>query len=270
MNCNILFKSITTAVFISIGLFSANAQFSNAVTLHAMHAPENNAESAHTQNIIKLNALALLAKNFSFQYERVLRKRVSAAIGIAVMPRTKVPFKNFIADDVARNEDVNSALQNFRINSFSITPEVRFYLGRKGYGRGFYIAPFYRYASYEASNLGIEYDATGGVKNKITMAGKLTSNTGGLLFGAQWELGSRINLDWWIAGPNFGGANGSFSGTTDRALTLAEQNDIRNELTSIDPPFSTKKVTVSANNASMELSGPWAGIRAGVAVGLRF
>jgi hypothetical protein len=59
------------------------------------------------------------------------------------------------------------------------------------------------------------------------MSGKLTSNTGGLLIGAQWDLGSNLFLDWWILGPSFWSREGDLSGAASTPLTESEQADLR-------------------------------------------
>jgi len=41
-------------------------------------------------------------------------------------------------------------------------------------------------------------------------------------------------------------------------------------LEDIDIPLTNTKVVVTANGASLELDGPWGGIRAGFSLGIRF
>jgi hypothetical protein len=154
------------------------------------------------------------------------------------------------------------------LSNIAITPEVRFYLG-KGNGRGFYIAPFYRYARYKTNTLPFDYEGAG-TSGTINLSGTLTSNTGGLMFGSQWLIGRRVVLDWWIFGPQYGSGKGYFEGTSSQPLTQQEQDDLRQTLNDIDIPLTDKAVNVTANGASMKLSGPWAGIRSGISLGVRF
>ena len=85
------------------------------------------------------------------------------------------------------------------MGNYAITPEARFYLG-KGYGKGLYIAVFYRHASYTIDHLPIDYDND----HSLALSGKLTANTGGIMLGAQWALGKYMCIDWWIFGPHYG------------------------------------------------------------------
>jgi len=156
------------------------------------------------------------------------------------------------------------------MSNYAITPEVRIYLSRKGYGRGFYIAPFYRYASFTSNDLNVFYTDENNVEQSIKMSGKLTSNTFGLAIGAQSTLGKRFVLDWSLFAPHYGSADGVFSGTTSRPLTSAEQDDLRGQLEGIDIPLTDETVNVNANGASLKLDGPWAGWRFTIALGFRF
>jgi hypothetical protein len=142
------------------------------------------------------------------------------------------------------------------------------YLG-KGHGRGFYIAPFYRVARYKTNTLSFDYQGAG-TSGTINLSGTLTSNTAGILFGSQWFIGKHVVLDWWLFGPHYGSGKGDFEGTSTKPLTQQEQDDLRQTLNDIDIPLTDKTVNVTANRASLKLSGPWAGIRSGISIGVRF
>jgi Protein of unknown function (DUF3575) len=227
-------------------------------------------KSTLPMNMIKVNLTSLPLKQYALQYERVLNRKFSFALGVRVMPASTLPFKQAILDAVGDDPDTRDVLDRFQMSNLAITPEFRFYLSKRGYGRGFYLAPFYRYASYKTSKLEFDYDDGAGGTETINMTGKLTSNTGGLLLGAQWPLGKRLVLDWWILGPHYGSGNGLFSGASTQTMTPTEQDDLRTQLEDIDIPLTNTKVVVTANGASLELDGPWAGIRAGFSLGIRF
>ncbi|MBO9681252.1 MAG: DUF3575 domain-containing protein [Flavisolibacter sp.] len=221
-------------------------------------------------NLVKLNLTALALKNYSFQYERTLNRKVSVALGVRTMPSTTLPFKNAIVKQVGDDDaDTKNTIENFKLSNFSLTPEVRIYLSKKGYGRGFYLAPFYRYASFKTSTLNFDYEGAG-TSGTISLSGKLTANTGGLMLGAQWPLSKRLSLDWWILGPHYGSGTGEFTGKTSHTMTAEEQNDLRNQLNDLDIPLTDKTVTVNANGATLKLDGPWGGIRSGILLGFKF
>lgn len=222
-----------------------------------------------TMNIIKLNVPDMFVRNFTFQYERVINQRISVALGVRGMPNGKIPLSSALLN--ASGLGIVSGftpLNKIKVNGFAITPEMRFYVGKKGYGQGFYLAPFYRYSQAKLKEINIDYDFTAGEK-LIKLNGKSSVNMGGLMIGAQWFLGERISLDWWIAGLQFGGNKGSFSGFTSVPLTTTDQVNIIEEINKIEIPYVKKTVTVDANNARLDIKGPWLAGRFGVAVGIR-
>ena len=225
---------------------------------------------AQPKNLFKVNLTAIIFKNYSFQYERVLTRKISIAIAYRTMPSSPLPFKNTILEASNNNPDTKDAIDALRLSSSAITPEVRFYLSKRGYGRGFYIAPFYRHASFKATNMKFTYTNSSNTESTISLSGKLTANTGGLLFGTQYPLGKHFCLDLWIFGPHYGSGVGDFSGISSTPLTQAEQNEIRQQLEDFDIPLTTKTITVNANGAALKLDGPWGGIRSGISFGFRF
>jgi hypothetical protein len=53
-------------------------------------------------------------------------------------------------------------------------------------------------------------------------------------------------------------------------LSEDEQNSLREELSDLDIPLTKETVSVNANGASLKLDGPWAGVRAGISIGIKF
>jgi len=221
-------------------------------------------------NYFKVNLFALPLKNYSFQYERVLNRKFSFALGFRTMPNGKLPMKGTIDEIVGDDAETKDQIANVNFGNTAITPEFRFYVGKKGYGRGFYLAPFYRYATYKGSGLNFTYENSVNVKSNIAMSGELKGNTFGLMFGAQWALGKHVSLDWWILGPHYGNGTGDFTGLSSKPLAPDEQADLRKELEDFEVPLTTKTVTVNANGATVKLDGPFGGVRAGLCIGIRF
>lgn len=157
--------------------------------------------------------------------------------------------------------------------NYSITPEVRFYLGKKGYGRGFYIAPYYRYAAYDTQNLNFSFETGDGMNTQtqeIELKGNITSHTGGLMFGVQWALGKHVSLDWWILGAAYGVSSGVLDGIPTPAIPQEDIADVKREIEEIEIPMVEKTVTVTSNNVRVDITGPWAGIRSGIVLGIKF
>ena len=217
------------------------------------------------KNLVKWNVGALLLKNFSFQYERAISKKISVAGGLRFAPKSNLSFKSRLESAIDDDETWES-IKDFKTGNFAITPEIRFYMGKNVF-QGFYIAPFVRYAQYSAE-VPYKYDIDG-MTDEIPLSGNVNSITGGLLFGAQWKLGKQIHLDWWILGPNYGSTSGSISG--QKTLNAQEQEVLREDLKDLeDLPLVDTKSTVDGNGVKVDFDGPWAGLRAGLCIGFRF
>ena len=265
-------KIFLLTLFFGITLFAgAQAASEREGNLYGS-AYQTDYEVKQQMNLFKINLTAIPIRNYSFQYERVLTKKLSVAISYKTMPSGNVPFKNSIIKMSDNDPDVEDMLNKLTMSHSAITPELRWYVGKKGYGRGFYIAPFYRYAKFNAENLSVTYEEGGPTptENTITLEGSNTANTFGLMFGAQWALGKHLVLDWWILGPHVGKSKGELIGNSLTPMSTEAQNEIRDALESIDIPLIDKTVTVTANRASVAFDGMWGGLRAGISFGIKF
>jgi len=224
------------------------------------------------KNFVKFNVTSALIKNFELQYERVLSKSISMALSFNIMPETKLPFSDLIINwaDITDPEE-QEVIENLITGNFTVTPEVRFYLGKKRYGTGFYISLFYMYGQYTVSNVKTTFESSLGEDVTIDYSANVaSSHTGGFMLGAQWALGKRFSLDWWIMGPHFGVSSGDVLGIPSIPLTPEDQQDIEDNLNDIDIPMFEQTVEVTADKATMIFDGPWGGIRAGLLIGVRF
>ncbi len=222
------------------------------------------------KNLVKLNLSSLILNNYSFQYERVITKRISAAIGYRFMPSSDVPFKSTVLNQVGDDEAADFIINNSKFSNMAITPEIRIYLG-EGYGKGFYVAPYYRYSKFKMEEVRVNYQDSNGQDQYIKMDGDITGNSAGLMFGAQWTIGQHFVIDWWIAGGHIGGGSGDISGTSTAPLSPQDQARVKDILDDFDVPLVKTTNEVTANGAKVKMDGTWAGIRAfGLNVGYRF
>lgn len=224
-----------------------------------------NAEPASAKNVVKLNLFALPLKNISLQYERAVGRKVTIAGTFRYMPTGSIPFQS-VFNDLAADSETERQLNNLKLGNIAFMPEVRYYFGKHGAFRGFYLGLFADIARYNA-DLVFEYDDAG-ITKTIPMSGHLTGITGGLMIGAQFKLGKRIVLDWWALGPNYGVSNGNLSGK--KTMNASEQQSLRDELDALDIPLTKFTYTVDSNGATVNMNGPWAGIRSGLCIGFRF
>ncbi len=252
-------KTIISVIFILAPLL-LSAQYSY-----------NTEEYKPKKNLLKVNITGLLIKNYPVQFERVISKRFSVALSYRNMPEGKLPLKDHILKRVDNIEESTEKLLNdINIGNYALTPELRFYFGKKGYGRGFYISPFYRNAKYSGTNLIFDYEDENNDNQTVTLSGNIKSQTLGLMIGAQWSLSKFFVLDWWILGPHIGKGIGELDALSTRTLSAEEQNHLKQELEKIEVPILEKSVTTRDNGATLSLKGPWAGLRAGISLGIKF
>ena len=221
--------------------------------------------------LVKINLLGIPLNNYSFQFERAIAKKIAFGLGVRYAPNSGLPLSSQV-ERIIDDPKTWNQLKNFKTGNLAISPEIRFYMG-KGIFRGFYLAPFARYAKYTAE-APINFDvpsSTGGASRSeiIPLSGDLTTLTGGLLLGVQWKLSKAFYLDWSILGPQYGTSKGSISGK--KSLDADEQTALKSELQNLeDLPMLKTTYTVDNNGAKVDLKGPWAGVRSSFSLGVRF
>jgi len=220
------------------------------------------------KNIIKTNITSpILFNNYSFQYERVFLEKFSVSLSYRFMPKRGIPYKNQIAKffDDYNDKDVINVLENLQIDNYAITPEFRFYLGRK---RGLYASVYYRYAKFGLNGYSIDFDKYDGSKGNIKLNGDIKSNSVGIMLGKQWILARYIVLDWWIMGGHIGSAKGIIKGFSQEDLSILEQADIKQAIENFK--YLDKITVTDKNNVRVNFSGNWYGIRTGFSIGVCF
>jgi hypothetical protein len=224
-------------------------------------------ENDEKMNLVKVNLTSIAFRNYQFAYERLFTKRFSVQVSYGVIPAGQVPM----IDEIIKDENVD----NIKLGGSNLTIEPRFYLGR-GYGHGFYIAPYYRYSHFNIDNLTYRYTsndpAVADKKIPISFTGKTNSNNIGLMIGAQWLLGRNDNwvLDVWFIGGHYGGASGTITGKSGRPLTQYEQNQLNEDIKDLDISLFDYEVTTNSSGAVIKLDSGWLGVRSGISFGYRF
>ncbi|TDQ12146.1 DUF3575 domain-containing protein [Pedobacter metabolipauper] len=235
-------------------------------SVNALKAQEKSTSSFDTdkKNLIKMNVAALVLNNFSFQIERAVGKKISVALGVRFAPEKGLPLKSQL-EDAIDNDDTWQSIKDFNIANFAITPEVRFYLGERVF-KGFYIAPFARYSTYDIAGP-FKFD-TPVSSEIIPLDGDIKALTGGLLFGAQYNLGKSFSLDLFLGG-SYGTPSGSMSGR--RTLNTQEQQYLRESLEDLEElPLITTTYTVDGDGAKVDFGGKFVTVRGGICLGFRF
>jgi len=231
-------------------------------------------EEKTSMNFVKLNLTSLLIKNYSLQYERLLTNKISAALSFRIMPETNLPYKNQIINiaDITEPDD-KQTIENLLVSNYAITPELRYYPGRKNYGTGFYLSLFYRYGSFNVNNFVTDRESDGETIS-VDIAADVKAHTGGIMIGSQWALGKYMCLDWWIMGPHFGISSGEVIGLSSEIMDQVDQQDVKDEIEEIlsdaDVPMLKWTTSTTSDQVKVKFDGPWAGLRFGLSFGVKF
>lgn len=222
------------------------------------------------RSILKLNLPALLVNTYQLQSEYLVHRKFSLVLTARYMPSGPLPYATQLAslvEDVSEGDLLKASLDNY-----AVSPEIRYYLGKKGKGRGFYLAPFFRIARYRASyaDLSVDFDLPAEAapyQRELSVEGKLNSLTGGIYIGKQWRFARKFYLDWWIVGGSYGRSNGVFS--ADIPLDAEEQEVIREELAfTAEYPLIRVQPRVNESGIRTDVESFWGGIRTGLCLGI--
>jgi len=227
---------------------------------------------AHAQlgknNIIKTNLSGYVFNNYYFTYERKIVKHLSLSLSYRTMPKGIIPFESQVSK-MFKNS--NFDFTQFQIGNTAITPEVRIYSHKNM--TGFYIAGYARFATFDIT-APVNYTYTNGAVQQSSTAlfdGKITSTSGGLMIGTQHNLFKILVLDIWILGGHYGTCNGTLLATINHTMSSQEQAALQNQINGIQAsPFTITGKVTSPTTANLVANGPWAGIRAGLNLGIRF
>jgi hypothetical protein len=215
--------------------FSCNGKKNTKKRFSFIYQKENTflnpppASGEGSKSVIKLNLTQLAFRNFSLQYEYGFHKNMSGALGISLVIPRNIPGQIYSPPSKTEGWQIP------KFSGFAITPEFRFYPGKKEEHQaphGFYIAPYFRYAKYKLTADYLElYDNN--TKTR-TYLGTVTYGgvTGGLMIGSQWIINDHFSIDWWILGGGGGAAKFYANVVSDGTLNLTtqEQADLKDDI----------------------------------------
>jgi hypothetical protein len=234
-------------------------------------------------NILKTNLSADALQNYNITFERSINHFMSLSASYATMPKRNIPLQA-LAKQFIDNPNIN--FDNFQMANNAITLEGRFYLGLQKMS-GIYIAPYARFGNLDLEiPLNYKYTYTPAPINGIaipaqtvsassTLTGSIRSQSVGAYFGMQYQLLTKLVLDFWIFGGHYGTSNGILQADlpagTPSIIATPALNALKSAIDQTNAHPFQLKTTVAGNSIITNTDGPWAGIRgAGITVGLRF
>ena len=231
---------------------------------------------AYKKNGLKVNISSLFLNNYSFSYERSLTKKISFVAGYRTMPKIilgKISLIKKIIDQVSDDGDaIKEDVNRISLSNSAYTGEVRFYTGHKPGARGFYLSLYGRY-SQQTIDYPYEFDANN--KTYIVPIKATPKMWGaGLMIGAQWLIGRRVWLDWYILGGHYGTLKGDASGVVDlHELSPSDKATLRTDIEDLFKVGDRKYInaTVTDQGVQAKIDGPMLGLRgAGINIGIAF
>ncbi len=165
------------------------------------------------RKVLKVNLSAAALGAATFQYETVLGKRFSLALGAGYRPKSLFPYAkdlekyvNFADGKIDYISFDNVRKAESKIGMYHITPEIRFYFGRKQAPIGTYLSLFAKYNDFHGDIpvfIDTEYRGVP-VLLELPVDTKIKTASAGLMVGHQFRLGNRFTFDCYIIGAHFG------------------------------------------------------------------
>lgn len=180
---------------------------------------------------------------FNLTYERALGSKISLSANVIFGPKRELS-RIMSEANTALSTGIDpakgyGAITSLTTNRLYLSPEFRFYPGKKGAPRGFYLSVEPYYSSLKmvmTINYGYIMDVNTSIgtlpylyNNNYDLTVQLTNFGGVIGIGNQWLLGDRVALDiLWIG---FGGGMGTISTGVDG--TLIDQAKIEADMTAM-------------------------------------
>lgn len=242
-----------------------------------VNAHAQNNSGVYGKNAVKLNLFALPVKNFSFQYERELTEKMSVSMGLRLMPNGSLPMKGIFETVFSEDGEegmegeadfMTDFLNKSKVSNWAITPEFRYYFGKKPLN-GFYLAPFARFGGFSLS-WPTQFEDDYGDGHEIKLKAKGTAFSAGLMLGAQWHVGDRWVIDWWIVGPAFGSMRLKLDAAFDPNQTPEEVIEEIEDYLYVDIAGAEVVPERSGNSITASTTMPFGGLRTGLCIGFTF
>jgi len=230
-----------------------------------------------TDQLLKVNLLNFPLKTFNLEYERLLKPQASWGINAVFTPERDLPFKKKIIENI-EDENGIKTLNDLRLNQFSIIPFMKFYFGNNKPFTKFYVSPYIKYTRYTSSlDLYYQYlDISNPLEQKIVdveipLKATINSLSLGAAIGFQFNVFKNLYIDWKIIGNHYGILFGDGSGHSTSPLTPEMQEDIKQDIESInDFPLYKFTPTVTATDLEVKAKGANIGVTSSLSIGFKF
>ena len=237
------------------------------LTFQNLIAQEAIAKFSTKKNFVKLNLPSLFLGSASVQYERILGKHWTTAIGVRYTPGFNIDLSPLLSKEDSLLEDVS---EKIKLSTFAVYNEYRYYFGKET-GNGIYLSGLLKYNKWK---MGFDFNRIDSLASgSIDMYGNWTSLTAGLNVGYQFKIYKNFYADWWIGGVSFGYAKlGAHLGSSDLKFDPDRVKEINDILQMPDGGILNKKKSYVSEN-EINLESNWSsvfGLRTGFCLAYRF
>ncbi|MFL5729097.1 MAG: DUF3575 domain-containing protein [Cytophagaceae bacterium] len=189
------------------------------------------------KNVVKANLFGMFAGSYTLAYERVLNDKMSVQLSAG--------YRSYKYADIT----IGSINEKDSYSGPTVVGEFRYYVtnGSKDVPRGFYVAPFARYAKYTEK---WAYTDASSPSSNYSQKWSTTSIAGGVMLGYQWLIADVVSIDL-FAGPQY----------KTRSVSDITETDANGNTTTI----SASNYTFSNTKGLTSGVGPRVGLNVGVA-----
>lgn len=226
------------------------------------------------KNVVRYNPYGTIIWNtIPIYYERKINPIVTVSVAAGYM----IPRDINISKLSFESSTIDGLFSNGKLKGHYITPEFRFYFGKKA-PNGFYFGRYFKYRK-----VGIELDAFFSSKEVATTV-DLNANIylkeygTGRQFGYQWIIADRWSIDWFFAG--YGYSTYKLGIAAEADIDSKEWEDFANELnerygnfvSSIGLKFLSDRLPFDPFNPKVNYAYPFTffNFRHGISVGFSF
>lgn len=220
-------------------------------------------------NVVRVDLSGLIIGKLQGSYEYAFSEKSSLGLSMYYMPNQGLQYLNLINIKID-GDYIDNPIEMTEYNGIGFTPEIKFYTSsERDAPRGFYIAPYMRYAAYGVSSE-FRYRNDDLSIAHISIDGNSTSIGGGVAMGVQFVISDLIAIDWAIFA--LGGASG-------KTVVNVHEQDLQEDLyTMITEDFedverfygSYTVENISDNEVKVTAKGLLPCIKMGLSIGIVF
>jgi hypothetical protein len=213
------------------------------------------------ENVIKLGILGVTYGDFALSYERLITPKSALNVTFGYLN----PKVSIVGSDYSGTSNDEVGLREL-YDGFHTSVDYKFYVGKKVAPKGFYLAPYLRYAGYKFLMIDEIDKVYFNVNSHISSVGL------GFQMGYHWIVYDKISIDWYFLGIGVEYIMPKLVYTTDR--TNFNYSSIVDNVVAVFDGWNyfqkRLKTNPSIDNMTAKLPTFFPGIKTGLTIGYAF